>query len=68
MRVTLLAGSYPPFTKGGGEVSSKYLAEGLARAGLAVHVLTCGPESELRRENGVTVERVESLTDRPFGD
>lgn len=45
MKVLLPTEYYPPFVMGGGEISTKLLAEGLAREGVEVHVLTPNYES-----------------------
>jgi glycosyltransferase involved in cell wall biosynthesis len=60
MRILLVAGTYPPDVRGGGEVSSQLLAEMLAGHGADVHVLTtaAAPRSELM--NGVSVHRIRS--------
>jgi glycosyltransferase involved in cell wall biosynthesis len=60
LRILMVAGSYPPHVRGGGEISTKLLAEGLAGLGCDVRVLACGPARQLAGENGVAVERVPS--------
>lgn len=40
MKVLFPTEYYPPFTMGGGEISTKLLAEGVAKEGVEVHVLT----------------------------
>jgi glycosyltransferase involved in cell wall biosynthesis len=57
LRILMVAGSYPPHIRGGGEISTKLLAESLAQLGCSIRVLTCGSAPESVSENGVTVDR-----------
>lgn len=64
MKVLFPVEYYPPYTKGGAEISTKLLAEGLVEKGAEVHILTPNYESlseTVSEENGVTVHRFKSL-------
>lgn len=63
MKVLLPTEYYPPFVMGGGEISTKLLAEGLAREGVEIHVLTPNYESfsnTVSEERGVHFHRFRS--------
>jgi glycosyltransferase involved in cell wall biosynthesis len=60
MKALIIAHAYPPHIGGGAEVSTSFLAEGLARAGHEVHVLSCGESASIEQRNGVTVQRIPS--------
>ncbi|HEU4838352.1 MAG TPA: glycosyltransferase family 4 protein [Micavibrio sp.] len=60
MKILLICSAYPPDIKGGGEISTQLLAEGLARAGHDVTVLSLGSVPSTRIERGINVERAES--------
>lgn len=59
-RILFIAGNYPPHIVGGGEISTRIMAEAFAAIGAAVHVVTCGEREAIRVENGVTIESIES--------
>lgn len=64
MKVLLPTEYYPPFVMGGGEISTKLLAEGLAREGVEVYVLTPNYESfsnTVSEERGVHLHRFRSI-------
>lgn len=64
MKVLLPTEYYPPFVMGGGEVSTKLLAEGLAREDVEVHVLTPNYSSfsnSISNEGGMLIHRFKSL-------
>lgn len=64
MKVLFPVEYYPPYTKGGAEISTKLLAEGLVEEGVEVHVLTPNYESfsdTVTEEKGVVVHRFRSL-------
>jgi glycosyltransferase involved in cell wall biosynthesis len=58
MRVLIVAGSYPPYIRGGGEISTQILAETLSALGCEVRVLTCGPTESQEDQSAVAVHRV----------
>ena len=49
-RILILSWEYPPIVEGGLARHVRKLSEGLVRRGVAVHVLTCGRESDLPEE------------------
>src|ERR1700689_3649847 len=61
MHIMVVNNMYPPFAVGGAELITSYLAEGLARRGNRVTVVsTCGPTMEpypVETRNGVEVVR-----------
>lgn len=57
LKIAMLAGSYPPDIKGGGEISTKILAQILTHIGCKVEVLTCGSEESYTDEDGTGVYR-----------
>ena len=59
MKVLLPTEYYPPFVRGGAEISIKLLAEGLAKNGIKVYVLTpnYGTLPDFVRENGAKIYR-----------
>lgn len=61
-RILIVSGNYPPHAVGGGEITTRIMAEWFAANGVAVHVVACvdaGAE-EIKIENGLTVEFVRS--------
>lgn len=67
MRIIFLSGLYPPTTKGGGELSTHYIAQGLAARGHYVKVITSGPSRVESHINGVHVIRLPiDLTGKPL--
>lgn len=60
MRILLIASAYPPHVKGGGELSTQFLAEGLHSHGHEVHVLTISNKAAYEVKNGIYVERIKS--------
>lgn len=58
MKILFLSGLYPPHTKGGGEVSTHYIARGLRSRGHDVHVITGGKRSSEAMVDGVPVRRL----------
>lgn len=64
MKVLFPVEYYPPYTKGGAEISTKLLAEGLSEKGVEVHVLTPNYGSfsdSVSKENDVIIHRFKSL-------
>jgi glycosyltransferase involved in cell wall biosynthesis len=57
-RILMIAGNYPPHITGGGEISTRILAEGFAERGAEVRVLTCGHTCEQRTDGRVVVDQV----------
>ena len=60
MKVLIVSGYYPPHIVGGGDISTRILAESLAEQGCEVHVLTCSDEPGLALVSGVAVEQTTS--------
>lgn len=61
MRILFINDLYPPYIKGGGEISTHLLAKGLAHIkGFEVKVLTMGPEEKQYFFDGVNVQAIES--------
>ena len=60
LKIAMVAGSYPPDIKGGGEISTKILAEILTQVGCKVEVLTCGSKESYVDEEGVGIYRTPS--------
>ncbi|MDD5367990.1 MAG: glycosyltransferase family 4 protein [Anaerolineaceae bacterium] len=63
MRICLLSLTYPPANTEGISRQRQALAEELARQGHTVHVVTCGVETRIRYESGVTIHDIQ-----PGGD
>ena len=61
MKILFLSGLYPPTMKGGGELSTHYIARGLTARGHEVTVLAEGPQRVESHLDGVRVFRA------PFG-
>src|SRR5436190_18912766 len=57
MNILFLSSLYPPTTKGGGELSTHYIALGLAGRGHRIKVITTGPSEVESHINGVNVIR-----------
>lgn len=55
MRILFLSGYYPPNTRGGGELSTHFIAQGLKQAGHEVEVVTEGKRPETREWDGIKV-------------
>jgi glycosyltransferase involved in cell wall biosynthesis len=60
LRVLIIAGSYPPHIRGGGEISTQIMAESLSALGCEVRVLTCGPAESLEDQSAVVIHRIPS--------
>jgi glycosyltransferase involved in cell wall biosynthesis len=61
MKIAFLSSHFPPDFIGGGEWSTKMIAEGMAALGHDVHVF-CGAEKDMEEKiNGITIERVSAL-------
>jgi alpha-maltose-1-phosphate synthase len=59
MRILFLSSLYPPRSKGGGELSTQYLAEALAQRGHTIVVLTSSPSGRTEEVmNGVAIVRL----------
>ncbi|MBI3255374.1 MAG: glycosyltransferase family 4 protein [Candidatus Andersenbacteria bacterium] len=57
MKILFLSGLYPPMTRGGGELSTHYIAQGLVARGHEVTVLAEGDKRVESHLNGVRVFR-----------
>ena len=58
MKLLLISSMYPPYVKGGGEISTSHLAESLVKLNVDVTVLTIAEEGQLQNINGVNIIRV----------
>lgn len=58
MKILFLSSLYPPQTRGGGELSTHYIAQGLTRRGHDVTVITGGDRAEDYELDGVQVKRL----------
>jgi len=66
MKIVFVSGLYPPATKGGGEISTHLIAQGLVRRGHEVRVITQGDVREEVEFEGVPVLRLPvALTAKP---
>ena len=60
MKILIVASLYPPYVKGGGEISTQLLAEGLQAEGFDVVVLSIGKNYSEKIINGIKVFRIPS--------
>lgn len=60
LRVLIVAGSYPPDIRGGGEISTRILAESLAALDCTVDVLTCAQAERWDEGPDVQIHRIRS--------
>jgi glycosyltransferase involved in cell wall biosynthesis len=60
MNVAIIAGSYPPDVKGGGEISTELLARILTRAGCRVSVLAASNAERQESFDGIDIHRIPS--------
>lgn len=60
MKILIGCSSYPPHIKGGGEISTQELAEGLRKLGHEVIVVAIAHERKLERIKGVKIYRIKS--------
>lgn len=60
MKILLSCAGYPPDIKGGGEISTQLLAQGLAHSGHEVQVLTISDVPCKEKVNGVDIQRIDS--------
>ena len=58
MRIIFLSGLYPPYTKGGAEISTHYIARGLVELGHNVTVIAEGIQRQEGHYDGVQVIRI----------
>jgi len=58
MKILIACSSYYPYVKGGGEVSTKLLAEALLRAGHEVYVASMADEDDFELVDGISVFRI----------
>lgn len=58
LNILFFSSYYPPFTRGGAEISTHYLAQALIKRGHKVTVITHGPKHEKVAIEGVDVLRV----------
>ena len=58
MKLLIITSMYPPYIKGGGEISTSLLAEHLVNLGVDVSVLTIADEHKCETINGVKVIRI----------
>jgi glycosyltransferase involved in cell wall biosynthesis len=67
MKILFLSSLYPPKTRGGGEISTHLIAQGLSGRGHDVRVITTGHKREVTTLDGVTVVRLPvPLTAKPL--
>lgn len=66
MKILFISGYYPPVTRGGGELSTHYLAQGLIAAGHDVQVLAEGKTSDGTVESVPVYRRPIHLTSKPL--
>lgn len=67
MHVVFLSALYPPYVRGGAELSTHYLAKALLERGHTVHVFAHGERREEGQVDGVPVVRLPSrLTAKPL--
>lgn len=67
MKLLFLSALYPPHTKGGGELSTHYIAQGLIQRDHDVTVITSGEKHEQVELDGVKVIRIpQSFTAKPL--
>src|SRR3989344_2421019 len=67
MRIIFISGQYPPQIKGGGEISTHLIAQGLAERGHEVKVIAEGRMGEDGGYEGIKVRRGRlGLTDKPL--
>ena len=67
MKILFLSAQYPPETKGGGELSTHIIAQGLIELGHTVHIVTSGHAEVEYHENGVPVSQLKlGLKDKPL--
>jgi glycosyltransferase involved in cell wall biosynthesis len=57
MKIVIAASAYPPDVKGGGEISTRLLAQGLAEHGAEVVVVTVGRSSSIVYEGSIKIVR-----------
>lgn len=55
MKILFLSAQYPPETKGGGELSTHIIAQGLKKLGHTVQVITSGLKEEESEVDGISV-------------
>lgn len=60
MNITIICTLYPPYINGGAEISTQLLAEGLAKSGHKVTVITTSSKDEFQTINDVDVYRVKN--------
>jgi len=58
MKLLFLSSLYPPETKGGGEISTHLIAQGLVQRGHEIHVLCQGEQETTEELDGVRVRRL----------
>ena len=59
-RILIVSGYYPPTIVGGGDISTRILAEALLEAGADVRVMTCAEQARNETKNGVPITFVKS--------
>lgn len=65
--ILFLSAQYPPETKGGGEISTHIIAQGLTALGHTVHVITNGKHDATREVDGIYVRSLPlNLTSKPL--
>jgi glycosyltransferase involved in cell wall biosynthesis len=58
MKILIIASLYPPYVKGGGEISTQLLAEGLKKIGIDVVVVSIDEKYKEEFINGVKIYRI----------
>ncbi|MEX2055011.1 MAG: glycosyltransferase, partial [Candidatus Andersenbacteria bacterium] len=67
MRILFLSSLYPPDTRGGGELSTHFIAQGLVERGHQVTVITTAPKLRTSELDGVNIMRLPlPLTAKPL--
>ncbi len=67
MKILFLSAQYPPETKGGGELSTHIIAQGLTSIGHTVHVVTSGSSQVEYHEYSIPVSQLQlGLRDKPL--
>lgn len=60
MRIVIICSLYPPYIKGGAEISTSLLAKSLSEKGHEVHVITQGEHNETVTNDNITIHRLKS--------
>lgn len=67
MNIVLLTGKYPPYSTGGGEISTSIIAAGLAKLGHTISVICDGDQPLYEEKEGIHIARLPlSFTSKPL--